>query len=164
MKSILILYADSALGEVVLPQLHTIVKFVVARAISVFSHPDLKHPIRQMSVDGIATTQYLVEDYLPGGHMMGSLWLSDDGIPMNSRQFILAGRLDQAGLIQRIAKKEFAVVQLRADICDDLEAASSNILHHRRKFNRFTDDVLYTIDRYYPIAWRSQDGTFYIPK
>jgi hypothetical protein len=84
--------------------------------------------------------------------------------PFNSRQFILAGRLDQNELIQRIAARAFAVVQLRADICDDLEAVSCHILHHRRKFNRFTDDVLYAVDRYYRIAWRSQDGTFYIPK
>ena len=84
--------------------------------------------------------------------------------PFNSRQFILAGRLDQDGLIRRIATKEFAVVQLRADICDDPEASSCHILHHRRKFSRFTDDVLYAVDRYYRVAWRSQDGTFYVPK
>ncbi|MBV8132994.1 MAG: hypothetical protein JO282_10870 [Alphaproteobacteria bacterium] len=84
--------------------------------------------------------------------------------PFNSRQFILAGRLDQDGLIRRIATQEFAVVQLRADICDDLEASSCTILHNRRKFSRFTDDVLYAVDRYYRISWRSQDGTFYVPK
>ncbi len=49
MKSILILYADSAIGEVVLPQLHTIVEFAVPRAVSGFRHPDLKQPIRQTS-------------------------------------------------------------------------------------------------------------------
>jgi hypothetical protein len=84
--------------------------------------------------------------------------------PFNSRQFILAGRLDQNGLIRRLAEKEFAVVQLHADICDDLETVSCHILHNARKFSRFTDDVLYAIDRYYRIAWRSQDGTFYVPK
>jgi hypothetical protein len=84
--------------------------------------------------------------------------------PFNSRQFILAGRLDQDGLIRRIASKEFTVVQLRGDICDDLEALSCHILHRRRKFSRFTDDVLYAVDHHYRIAWRSQDGTFYVPK
>lgn len=84
--------------------------------------------------------------------------------PFNSRQLILAGRLDQSELIRRIAAKEFAVVQLRADICDDREAASCHILHHRRKFRRFTDEVLYAVDRHYRVAWRSQDGTFYVPK
>ena len=84
--------------------------------------------------------------------------------PFNSRQLILAGRLDQRELIGRIAAKEFAVVQLRADICDDPQAASCHIQHHRRKFSRFTDDVLYAVDRHYQIDWRSQDGTFYIPK
>ena len=84
--------------------------------------------------------------------------------PFNSRQFILSGRLDQNELIRRVAAKEFAVVQLRADICDDPKAVSCHILHHRRKFSRFTDEVLYAVDRYYRIAWRSQDGTFYVPK
>jgi|GEM_PF-5203378 len=84
--------------------------------------------------------------------------------PFNSRQFILAGRLDQDGLIRRIANKEFTVVQLRGDICDDLEALSCHILHRRRKFSRFTNDVLYAVDHHYRIAWRSQDGTFYVPK
>jgi hypothetical protein len=84
--------------------------------------------------------------------------------PFNSRQLILAGRLDQSELIRRIAAKEFGVMQLRADICDDPTAASCHILHNRRKFSRFTDDVLYAVDRHYRIGWRSQDGTFYIPK
>jgi hypothetical protein len=84
--------------------------------------------------------------------------------PFNSRQFILAGRLNQNDMIRRIAAKEFAVVQLRADICDDPEAASCHIVHQRREFSRFTDDLLYAVDRYYRIAWRSQDGTFYVPK
>jgi hypothetical protein len=84
--------------------------------------------------------------------------------PFNSRQLILAGKLDQNELIRRIAAKEFTVVQLRADICDDLETESCHILHHCRKFSRFTDDVLYSVDRYYRIDWRSQDGTFNVPK
>jgi hypothetical protein len=84
--------------------------------------------------------------------------------PFNSRQFILAGRLDQNDLVRRIAAKEFAVVQLRADICDDPGTDFCHIRHYRRKFSRFTDDVLYAVDRYYRIGWRSQDGTFYIPK
>ena len=82
----------------------------------------------------------------------------------NSRQFMLAGRLDQNDLVRRVAAKEFAVVQLRADICDDPGTDFCHILHHQRKFSRFTDDVLYAIHRYYRIGWRSQDGTFYIPK
>lgn len=82
MKPILILHADSAIGEVVLPQLHAVVEFVLPRAVSVLSHPDLRQPIGQLSIDGIATTQYLVEHDLPEGHATGSLWLSSDGIPM----------------------------------------------------------------------------------
>ena len=44
------------------------------------------------------------------------------------------------------------------------ETGFCHILHYRRKFSRFTDDVLYAVDRYYRIGWRSQDGTFYVPK
>jgi hypothetical protein len=84
--------------------------------------------------------------------------------PFNSRQYILAGKLDEGELIHRIATHEFAVIQVRADICDDPATVSCHTLHYPQKFNRFTDDTLYAIDRYYQIGWRSQDGTFYIPK
>src|SRR5215831_14907006 len=94
-------------------------------------------------------------------HTAGQPFILD---PFNSRQYILAGRLDEGQLIHRIATHEFAVIQLRADICDDPATVSCHILHYPQKFNRFTDDTLYAIDRYYQIGWRSQDGTFYIPK
>jgi hypothetical protein len=84
--------------------------------------------------------------------------------PFNSRQYILAGKIDQDQLIRRIAAHEFGVIQLRADICDDSAAAACHILHYPQKFNRFTDDTLYAVDRYYKIGRRSQDGTFYVPK
>jgi hypothetical protein len=82
MKPILILHADSAIGEVVLPQLHTVVEFVLPSAVAVLSHPNLRQPIGQENIDGIATTQYLVENDSPEGRATGSLWLSRDGIPM----------------------------------------------------------------------------------
>jgi hypothetical protein len=84
--------------------------------------------------------------------------------PFNSRQYILAGKLNQDELTRRIAAHEFGVIQLRADICDDPAAAACHILHYPQKFNRFTDDTLYAVDRYYKIGRRSQDGTFYVPK
>ena len=84
--------------------------------------------------------------------------------PFNSRQYILAGRLDQSELIRRVAAQEFAAIQLRADICDDPTSAACHILHYPRKFNRFTDEFLYAVDRYYRIDRRSQLGVFYVPK
>ena len=84
--------------------------------------------------------------------------------PFNSRQYMLSGRLDQGELIRRIAAREFAVIQLRADICDDPLTPSCHILHYRQKVNRFTDEVLYAIDRYYKIGRRSTFGSFYVPK
>jgi len=84
--------------------------------------------------------------------------------PFNSRQYILAGRLDETELIQRIAAHEFAVLQVRADICDDAATTACHILHYPQKFNRFTDETLYAIDRYYRIDRRSRYGVFYVPK
>ena len=84
--------------------------------------------------------------------------------PFNSRQYILSGRLDQSELIRRIAAREFAVIQLHADICDDPKTQSCHILHYRQKIDRFTDEVLYAIDQYYKIGRRSTFGSFYMPK
>jgi hypothetical protein len=84
--------------------------------------------------------------------------------PFNSRQSILSGRLDQGELIRRIAAREFAVIQLHADICDDPTTQSCHILHYRQKVDRFTDEVLYAIDQYYGVTRRSAFGSFYVPK
>jgi hypothetical protein len=84
--------------------------------------------------------------------------------PFNSRQYMLSGMLDQSELIRRIAAREFAVIQLRADICDDPTTPTCHILHYRQKVDRFTDEVLYAIDRYYVVARRSTFGSFYVPK
>jgi hypothetical protein len=84
--------------------------------------------------------------------------------PFNSRQYMLSGRLDQSKLIRRIAAREFAVIQLRADICDDPTTPYCHILHYRQKVDRFTDEVLYAIDQYYDLARRSSFGSFYVPK
>lgn len=84
--------------------------------------------------------------------------------PFNSRQYMLAGKLDQRELIERIAAHEFAVIQLKADICDDPATSYCHILHYPQKINRFTDETLYAIDKYYRVARRSMYGTFYVPK
>jgi hypothetical protein len=82
LKPVFILLADKPVGEVVLPQLHTVVEFALPSAAAILSHPDLRQPIGQESIDGITTTQYLVENDSPEGRATGSLWLSQDGIPM----------------------------------------------------------------------------------
>jgi hypothetical protein len=84
--------------------------------------------------------------------------------PFNSRQYILANKLDQNQLLRRIGGREFTVIQLRADICDDPATTACHILHYPQKFNRFTDETLYAIDRYYKIDRRSPYGSFYVPK
>jgi hypothetical protein len=84
--------------------------------------------------------------------------------PFNARQYILAGRLDQSELIGRVAARDFAVIQLRSEICDDPATPTCHILHYPRKFDRFTDEFLYAVDRYYRIDRRSSLGVFYVPK
>jgi hypothetical protein len=76
-------------------------------------------------------------------------------------RFNATGRLDQNELIKRIAAKECAVVQLPADICDDRKGGSCLIRHHRRKFERFNDDVLYAVDRHYRVGWRAGPHILY---
>jgi len=84
--------------------------------------------------------------------------------PFNSRQNIMAGRLDQRPLVERVRAHEFAVVQLRAEICDGPAAAGCSILHDPAKILRFTDEFLHAIDRDYRIDRRSPLGVFYVPK
>jgi hypothetical protein len=73
---VVFLHADSTLGEIVLPQLHTVVEFVLPIGLSALSHPELSKAIGQASIEGIATTEYLVDQNSPEGHAMGSLWLN----------------------------------------------------------------------------------------
>jgi hypothetical protein len=81
-KPVFLLHAGSSLGEVVLPQLRTVVEFVLPSGLSVLNHPDLSKAIGQANIEGIATTQYQVDQNSPEGRATGSLWLSRDGIPM----------------------------------------------------------------------------------
>ena len=82
-KPVFILRAGSRLGTVVLPQLHTVVEFVLPKEFSLLGNPNfLRKPVGQETVNGITTTSYTVEEDVPGGRVTGSLWLSRDGIPM----------------------------------------------------------------------------------
>ncbi len=82
-KPVFILRADSSIGDVLLPQLHTSVEFDLPTALAVLGRPDLLgKPVNHETVNGIATTKYEVDKSIPGGHLSGALWLSGDGIPM----------------------------------------------------------------------------------
>jgi hypothetical protein len=82
-RPVFILRADSPLGEAVLPELHTIVQFVVPPELRLFGTPEpKKHPVGQETVSGIASTKYAIDETVPEGHATGTLWLSRDGIPM----------------------------------------------------------------------------------
>ena len=86
LKPVFILRADKPVGEVVLPQLHTVVEFALPSAAAILSHPDLRRRIGQESIDGITTTQYLVENIwwrtIRPKAVRRALLLSRDGIPM----------------------------------------------------------------------------------
>lgn len=83
LKPIFILHADSSIGDVILPQLHTVVEFALPKELSLLGNPNLpRKPVGQETVNGITTTKYAVEENSSGGHATGSLWLSYDGIPM----------------------------------------------------------------------------------
>ena len=82
-RPIFLLRAGSALGEVVLPQMKTIVQFPMPAELRVLGNPELrKHPIGQETINGMATTKYAIDETVPEGHATGTLWLSRDGIPM----------------------------------------------------------------------------------
>jgi hypothetical protein len=83
LRPVFILRAGSAVGDVVLPQLHTVVEFALPKELSLLGDSGLlRKPIGQETVNGLATTKYAVEADSPAGHAAGSLWLSGDGIPM----------------------------------------------------------------------------------
>ena len=80
---IFILRADSSVGDVLLPQLHTAVEFDLPKVLAVLGQPDLLgKPTGHETVNGVATTRYEVDKEIPEGHLAGALWLSGDGIPM----------------------------------------------------------------------------------
>jgi hypothetical protein len=83
LKPVFILRAGSAVGDVILPQLHTVVEFALPQELSMLGDAELRRkPVRQETVNGVATTKYAVDQDTRGGRAIGSLWLSEDGIPM----------------------------------------------------------------------------------
>jgi hypothetical protein len=82
-RPILLLFDGNPQAEIVVPQLKTVVRFVVppewrlldGRAIT-------RRPIGRGIVNGIATTEYAVDETVPDGRAEGVAWLSPDGIPM----------------------------------------------------------------------------------
>ena len=82
-RPVFLLRADSPLGEVVLPQLKTIVQFELPAELRILGTPELKkHPVGKETINGIATTKYAIDETVLEGHATGTLWLSRDGIPM----------------------------------------------------------------------------------
>jgi hypothetical protein len=80
---VFILRADSAIGDVVLPSLHTVVQFALPRVLAALSEPGLLgRPAGEEVINGISTTKFVVDKTIPGGRLNGGLWLSRDGIPM----------------------------------------------------------------------------------
>src|SRR5580704_7325319 len=78
-----VLRTDTPIGDLVLPKLHTTVEFVLPPELRLFDDPRLsKTPVGHEAINGVATTKYDIAVTVPEGHGSGSLWLSDQGIPM----------------------------------------------------------------------------------
>jgi hypothetical protein len=78
-----VLRDDSPIADLVLPQLHTTVEFMLPPELRLFADPRLtRKPVGHESVNGVTTTKYDVDITVPEGHGSGNLWLSADGIPM----------------------------------------------------------------------------------
>src|ERR1700747_1702848 len=83
LRPILILRAGSAIGDIILPKLHTVVEFALPKELSILGDPGLlSKPVGQETVNGIATMKYEVDEKTPQGRAVGALWLSQEGIPM----------------------------------------------------------------------------------
>jgi hypothetical protein len=82
---VFILRAQSGIGDVVLPHLHTVVELALPKAMAALGKPGLLgSPIGRETVNGIATTKYAVDRDITDGRVAGRLWLSGDGIPMKA--------------------------------------------------------------------------------
>src|SRR5712691_9127950 len=67
-RPIFLLRTDSPLGQIVLPQLKTIVQFALPPEARLLVTSDLKkRPVGQENVNGIATTRYAIDDNVPEG-------------------------------------------------------------------------------------------------
>lgn len=83
LKPIFILRADSTIADVILPKLHTVVEFELPKELSVLGDPALlRKPVAQETINGVPTTKYAVDEETKQGRATGSLWLSQEGIPM----------------------------------------------------------------------------------
>jgi hypothetical protein len=78
-----VLRRDTPIADLVLPQLHTVVQFILPAELRLFADPKLtRKPEGHETIDGVATTKYAIDETVPEGHGAGFLWLSDSGIPM----------------------------------------------------------------------------------
>jgi hypothetical protein len=81
MKPVFILRDGEQVGDLLLPQLHTVIEFKLPAALAALHDPGLlNEPVGHERVNGVMTTKYAVDADTAEGHASGSLWLSADGI------------------------------------------------------------------------------------
>src|SRR5580704_18806599 len=69
-----VLRGDTPLAELVLPELHTVVDFVLPPELHLFADPRLtRKPVGHETINGIATTKYAIDETIPEGHGDGIL-------------------------------------------------------------------------------------------
>jgi hypothetical protein len=99
LRPFFILHASRALGDLVLPQLHTVVEFALPRVLSILESPRLlRRPIGQQRIEGIAATEYAIDEASSEGRAQGAIWLSRDGIPMRCDATLISNRGNVARL------------------------------------------------------------------
>lgn len=67
-----VLHADTPIADLVLPQLHTVVEFLLPPELHLFADPRLtRKPVGHEEVNGIPTTKYAINETVPEGHGEG---------------------------------------------------------------------------------------------
>jgi hypothetical protein len=109
-------------------------------------------PMRERAY--IREVSFLVEH--PGPAICESLIMCYDAgkpfifDPFNATRLVRLGKLDSKEIVQRIAAREYAAFQLDTSV--DLKAT-----------DRFPEDVLYALDKYYYEALKGPDCHIYLP-
>lgn len=80
-RPVMILHADSAVADILLPGLHTVVEIALPKAVSLLDGRLLpSRPIARGRIDGLAAREYAIDENSGEGRADGTLWLSRQGI------------------------------------------------------------------------------------
>ena len=82
-RPIVLLRAEDRFGQLVLPQLHTIVQVAIPPELRALASRKLAtSPSGGETVNGVPATKYAIDEETSEGRAKGTMWLSADGIPV----------------------------------------------------------------------------------